>query len=126
MRALARRIAAVPVLERQVREFFITRLVGVFRWDEALFDPLEENRDPTPAEAKEGKERSPGKFRESVTCRFGNYSLTIESPGETPPLGKVVLTCDGAEVVTGPLSDETWSRAEKFIKEQEKTNAFDR
>lgn len=114
-------IRANVALTRQAQEFFRNYLVGMFRWDQAIFSPPEKDIPPPPETWKRtsrGRRIRPekqGKFHDLVEFEFGIWRLTIEGPNEHPPLGW--LTLDGHGEIEGPLDPATWKKFGEHIRE---------
>lgn len=102
-------------LMRLLQGFFETHLRGLYRWGEVKFHVAEEVDNPV------GQRRSPfGKFKEVVSVRFGPYDLTVESPNQSPPLGKITLIGPGAEFGENSLDEAALGRCAAIIKTHHK------
>ena len=83
-------IRARGQLMRLLQEMFETHLRGLYHWGKVDFHVPEE------VEKLPGQRRQAyGKYRETVSIRFGVFDITVESPNEFPPLGRVILTGPG-------------------------------
>lgn len=104
------RIRAIAGLQRHLRDFVEQYLLGHVRIDDLVFRELE----------KETK--IPGRrqlHREKIGVDFGDFSLTIESPVERPPLGWILLfDRKTGEMEEGVIDAATWRRIGKTIKER--------
>lgn len=97
-------------LMRQVQTLFETHLRGLYRWGEVAILPPDEV-DKVPGQRRQAF----GKYKEVVSVRFGIFDLTVESPNEWPPLGRVRL--DGPETVeVSSLDASAWDRIGSIIK----------
>lgn len=109
-------------LSRHLLAFFETELCGLFRYQDAELMPAEDA--PLPAGWSPLRRPPHGKYRELVAVRFGVYDLSVASPNECPPLGKITLAHPSGDEY-GPLDDSTWKRIGAFIRNRERdfTNA---
>lgn len=120
-------IRPLAALTRQVQDFFHGHLVGIYRWEDAVFLPRERNEKPPPEtwpRTKRGRRVRPegleGRWHHVLRLSFGPYDLEVTGPAEHPPLGNVVLF-DGAartddDTVEGPLDPATWEKIAGRIK----------
>lgn len=100
------------MLYRQLQHFFETELLGVVKWQDCQHDA------PTKEEKIRGQESiSFGKFNEVVTVRFGDCSITLESPSQAPPLGRVTFHGGFDATIEGPIDSVTWKKIGRSIKE---------
>lgn len=93
-----------------LRSFVEQNLCGLVTWKDMTIDPA------LPTEKVAHGRRNPfGKFKEIVTVRFGDYTLTARSPDADPPLGWLKLEYDhGCE--QGPLDQSVLDMMGKFIR----------
>ena len=115
-------IRAIAALTRQAQDFFHSHLLGLYRWDDVEFMPLEKNVRIPPEmweRTSRGRrirpERQEGRHHVERKLRFGIWDLTISGPSEHPPLGWLILS--GHETIEGPLDAATWKRFADHIKE---------
>jgi hypothetical protein len=120
-------IRALSALTRQVEEFFHQHLIGLYRWDEVEFMPVEKTERIPPDQwerTSRGKRIRPeppeGRYHAERSLRFGMWDLTISGPSERPPLGWLVLK--GHETVEGPIDASTWGRFAEYIKKHHEEN----
>lgn len=126
-------IRSHTALLRIAQDFFLSDLVGFYRWPEVkLGEP--ELRPSVPStlsyrdrraamEAREGR----GKYLEQERLIFGPWEILIYSSVERGPLGEVILRdaldIRSPELVSGPLDPATWSRIGQFIRSQHQRKA---
>lgn len=96
------------LLIRQLQEFFETHLRGRYSW----FDV--QHRTPEKADKLPGRRQLD---KELVAIDFGDYSITVQSPDDVPPLGRIVLyNVRTAETLTEILDAKSWDRIAEKIK----------
>jgi hypothetical protein len=115
-------IRALAALTRQAQEFFHSHLVGLYRWEDVEFMPLEKNVRVPPEQwvrTSRGKRIRPapmeGRHKAERQMRFGIWDLTIAGPSDEHPIGWLVLS--GHETIEGPLDMVTWKRFGDHIKQ---------
>lgn len=106
-------ISARAALLSHLRAFVETELCGIVRYDE-LEHSVPENETPEPGK----RPRSRPLLRETVEVRFGNYTLAVHSPADTPPLGNICLQFLGGRE-EGPLDVTTWARMGALIRNRQ-------
>ena len=111
------------MLRRQLEEFFFNQLLDVQRWDQVQIErPIPVLKVPYHQRPKneygrpiEQRIEKFGKFEELVTVKFRGYSLSIWSPSDEPPLGKLALLGNGV-AIDGPIVPETWQKIAEVIR----------
>lgn len=104
---------ARSALFRHLRAFMETQTVGLFTVNDTRHHVAR------PAEPQTGKRKFAfGREEEVVEVDFGDYELTIISPYQFPPLGRITLRWPGGEI-DGPLDQSIFDRAGAAIRERE-------
>jgi hypothetical protein len=99
---------ARTLLFKQLQQFFEEHLRGLWTISDVIFEVEE------PGEKIRGRRQMP---REIVTGMFGDWTLSIESTVEAPPLGKIELR-GFRGTVTGVIDERTWRDVAGTIKQQ--------
>lgn len=108
------RVNARHQLFRHAQLFFEQELRGIFSISDAQVS------DQIPADPPEpGKLAAQfGRWKEIVELSFGGYCITVSSPHETPPLGRVSLRHGTNTVIEGPIDHTTWKKIGEHIRNQ--------
>lgn len=116
-------IRPLAALTRQVQQFFLEHLVGVYRWDDVKFAERKRNINTLPENwkvTKRGKrirpDRLEGRYHAVLEMQFGDWDLVVEGPNEHPPLGWVMLT-NGDDIIEGTLDSQIWPVLAQKIKQ---------
>lgn len=100
------RLRVRPALFRQIQQFIETHLAARMRISDVIFAP------PELAPKEHGRRQL---HHEIVSGHFGEYTLTMYSTEEEPPLGKIVCTDLRGNKVTGPIDEVTWQKIAAMI-----------
>lgn len=122
---------ARAALLRQAREFFFSRMVGLYNWDNVKIAPAEEHPE---VDGRRVLARSIGlkdkiladsKYREMARIAFSPWEIIALSSEEHPPCGLVTLRFGdimSETVISGPLDHDTWRRVGDAILAKQTTN----
>lgn len=124
-------IRSDSALLRHIQDFFLSDLVGLYRWDRVLI-AAPERREAIPAnigfrerrrkmEEREGL----GRYLEQARVCFKPWELIVYSSMERPPLGEVVLRDlnDAVPLVSGPLDPATWGKIGEYLRQHQNRKA---
>lgn len=93
------------------RDLFQGQLLGIRSWDKVAHD------NPVASDPLPNGRRNPIKFKEVAVMRFDDFVLTVSSPEEAPPLGRVTLSKGANLLVNGTLDSAVWTRVAAAIRE---------
>jgi hypothetical protein len=106
-------ISARNALVGSLRSFFETELCGLYAWDQVSHHPAEE----APKQAN-GRRNPTGKHKESAAISFGDFEMSVASPEQAPPLGRIeVRNRKSGAVCEGVIDHATWVQVGRFIRE---------
>ena len=124
-------IRSDSALLRHIQDFFLSDLVGLYRWDRVQI-AAPERREAIPPnigfrerrkmmEQREGL----GRYLEQARVRFDPWEILVYSSMERPPLGEVVLRVfhDGTPLITGPLDPATWNKIGEYLRQHQNRKA---
>ena len=98
---------------RLMQGLFERHLRGLYEWGKVDIHIPEE------VEKLPGQRRNAfGKFKEVVSIRLGIFDLTLESPNEAPPLGRITLDGPEGSIVEQSLDEIALDRIGAAIKTQ--------
>jgi hypothetical protein len=98
---------ARTLLFRQLQQFFEQFLTGRWRISDVVFEL------PKLAPKERGIRQRP---HEIVTGMFGDYTISMHSTTEHPPLGRIVCTDLHGHSVEGVIDEQTWREIAAMIK----------
>lgn len=108
-------IRVLEMYRRSLREFVARELNGLVDWPAVQIDPPEENsrwdgpRGSVPDRPTRDRD---GRWREVLTARFPTLHhglmISIESPNERPPMGRIALHGPEDIAMVGPMEAATW------------------
>lgn len=96
-----------------LRSFFEQEMRDLGTWDDAqpMAGELAERE-------RHNRRNRFGDYKEIAAVTFRGYEITVKSPFEAPPVGRVECRA-GDHVESGPLDDATWKHIGRFIRENE-------
>jgi hypothetical protein len=97
---------ARTLLFRQLQQFFEQYLRPRWRISDVVFSG------PEMAPKIRGQRQRP---HEIVTGHFGDFTISIYSTVEIPPLGRIVCLDNRGRSVEGPIDQMTWEQIVTFI-----------
>ena len=102
---------ARTLLFKQLQQFFEVNLTPEWRISDVVFS------EPELAPKELGLRQ---RWREVVIGHFGDFTISISSTVEEPPLGKIVCTSIRGREVEGIIDETTWRDIASMVKSHER------